>query len=344
MVAEQQRQQLADRPEAADERRRSRHQTGHGGRADRVGERADAVDLELDGLAGLDPAVELEAAAAGHRPGRDHVAGVELLAGATRRRASRRACAAGRRSCPRTTARRRRARGRSPAVQSGSASAVTHVAADRVGERLRLDDRAEDVAPRVVGLHVAGAPVVEDEPAADGVQRLLGRRVDERLGQHARELELEVEELRVRGPPHVLAVGEHRGVVGDVERRRLAEAVVRLELRERLAGHPLERRDRPSSTGAGKKFLTSIRLEAITCDSHSMNARIERGRNGSTASETSAGSAPARAVCSARDRVLAPGEERQQVVVAGQAGPIGHGAGPRRSGRRVSFEVSWMPP
>ena len=46
--------------------------------------------------------------------------------------------------------------------------------------------------------------------------------------------------LRVRRPPHVLAVGEHRRVVGDVERRRLAEAVVGLELRERLAGDPLE--------------------------------------------------------------------------------------------------------
>ena len=30
------------------------------------------VDLEIDGMARLDPAVELEATAAGHRAGRDH--------------------------------------------------------------------------------------------------------------------------------------------------------------------------------------------------------------------------------------------------------------------------------
>src|SRR5439155_15934453 len=47
---------------------------------DRVRQRADAVDLELDRLAGLDPAVELQATAAGHRPGRDDVAGHQLLA------------------------------------------------------------------------------------------------------------------------------------------------------------------------------------------------------------------------------------------------------------------------
>src|SRR3954453_6305719 len=49
-------------------------------RADPVRHRADAVDLELDGLPGPDPAVELQTAAAGHRAGRDDVAGVELLA------------------------------------------------------------------------------------------------------------------------------------------------------------------------------------------------------------------------------------------------------------------------
>src|SRR6187399_655465 len=51
------------------------------------------------------------------------------------------------------------------------------------------------------------------------------------------------------------------------------------------------------AAGAGKKSFTSIRLEAITCCSHSMNARIERGRNGSTASAGSAVSASASAAC-----------------------------------------------
>src|SRR5437870_11793866 len=52
-----------------------------GGRAfDGVRNGADAVDLELDGLARLDPAVELQAAAAGHGSGRDDVAGLEALA------------------------------------------------------------------------------------------------------------------------------------------------------------------------------------------------------------------------------------------------------------------------
>src|ERR1700750_2834680 len=54
---------------------------GDGGRVYAVGDGADAVDLQLDGLAGLDPAVVLEAAAAGHRARGDHVAGVEALAG-----------------------------------------------------------------------------------------------------------------------------------------------------------------------------------------------------------------------------------------------------------------------
>jgi hypothetical protein len=62
-------------------------------------------------------------------------------------------------------------------------------------------------------------------------------------GEHAGELELEVERPGMRRPPHVLAVGEQHRVVGDVERRRLVEAPVGLELRERPARHALERRD-----------------------------------------------------------------------------------------------------
>ena len=45
-------------------------------------------------------------------------------------------------------------------------------------------------------------------------------------------------------------------------------------------------RSKPSMTfaaGAGKKRFTSMRELAITCDSQSMNARIDRGRNGSAA-------------------------------------------------------------
>ena len=37
------------------------------------------------------------------------------------------------------------------------------------------------------------------------------------------------------------------------------------------------------ATGVGKKCLTSMRADCTACDSNSMNARSERGRNGSVA-------------------------------------------------------------
>src|SRR5665811_516750 len=54
--------------------------TSCGPLSDPVGDRADPVDLQLHRLSGAQPAVVLEAAAAGHRPGRDHVARPEPLA------------------------------------------------------------------------------------------------------------------------------------------------------------------------------------------------------------------------------------------------------------------------
>ena len=68
-------------------------------------------------------------------------------------------------------------------------------------------------------------------------------------------------------------------MVGDVEGRLLVEAPVRLQLRERLAGEALVSGD-VLAAGGGKKRFTSIRLDAITCDSQSMKARIERGWKG----------------------------------------------------------------
>ena len=183
----------------------------------------------------------LEAAAAGHRSGGDDVAGVELLArrGVGEHRAERVLRVGGRALAPQLAVDAHAAALGGPV---GNGVGGDHVEADRVGEGLGLDHRAEDVAAGVVGLHVARAPVVQHEPAADRVDRLLGRRVDERPGQHAGQLQLEVQVLRVRRPPHVLAVGDHRRVVGDVEGRSLAEAVVRPELGERLAGDALEAR------------------------------------------------------------------------------------------------------
>src|SRR5689334_2002478 len=49
-------------------------------RADRVGQRPDALELELDDIARPDPAVELEAAAAGQRAPGEHVTRAERLA------------------------------------------------------------------------------------------------------------------------------------------------------------------------------------------------------------------------------------------------------------------------
>ena len=69
-------------------------------------------------------------------------------------------------------------------------------------------------------------------------------------------------------------------------------------------------RSKPSMTfaaGAGKKCFTSMRELAITCDSQSMNARIERGRNGRPAVPGSASTASSAAIAaSARRRAASP--------------------------------------
>src|ERR1700745_1610701 len=88
------------------------------------------------------------------------------------------------------------------------------------------------------------------------------------------------------------------------------------------------------AAGAGKKRFTSMRELAITCDSHSMKARIDRGRNGRAAAWGAAGTAAAGAIAGfARRgaapprappppaRVVAGGEEREQVVLPRQPHP-----------------------
>ena len=110
------------------------------------------------------------------------------------------------------------------------------------------------------------------------------------------------------------------GVVGDVERRRLAEALVRLELRERPAGDALEP-EHDLRAGAGKKCLTSIRLESIDVllpqHERADRARPERQPRLGGVGRLGAGDGG----FGARDRLAAAGQERQQVALAGQAGP-----------------------
>ena len=230
---------------------RERHQRGVASGPIRLRERADPVDLQLDRLPGADPAAELQPAAAGHRPGRDHVAGLQPLAGrgVGQHRADVVGGAGGGSLAPELTVDPDPAGRRLPVGQRVGGD---HVGADRVGEGLRLDHRAERALAQVLGLDVAGAPVVEDEPAADRGGRLLRGRVDQRPGEDEGQLELEVEVLGVARPPHLLAVAERRRVVGEVEGGRLVEAPVRLQLREGAAGEALVAGDRLRRRGPGR--------------------------------------------------------------------------------------------
>jgi hypothetical protein len=179
---------------------------GAGALADDVAQDADALHLELDDVARLDPAVELQAAAAPDGAASEHVARQHRLllrevGDDLGERVEHRAEAA---LGPRLAVHARGHPGRREVELVRRDEAWAH------GGREVLPQPGPEADLHLAELDVTGAPVVEDRVAGDRVGGLGHARLPHPAGDHRGDLQLEVEVGRVVRPRDRHVGADHR--------------------------------------------------------------------------------------------------------------------------------------